>query len=432
MRTETIWQGLMLPPGRFLISRWPWAGLLGVVITAVLGVVLVLPVVATIVILPLWGILFAMIERKRLRLIGHPARASGHVRVPREEKHNWLWIRLTEPTTWREVVALSIGIIMGLLAFALLLAQVIVVGLPFALAVTGLTRPGAEVNLFSDVTFAVGVDNWWHPLLCIPLILVVTAYVNASFMALHGGVISRLIAPRVAEIDRRVAQLTRSRAAIVSAHEDERRRIERDLHDGVQQELVGIAARLAMLELELRSGDADASRAALIAAQDQTERALVSLRSTVRGIHPTVLADHGLTEALRELAGRSTLALRIRDDGFPRMRPDAEAAGYFLVAEALTNATKHSAASRLTVELGSQNDRAYIRATDDGHGGADPEQGTGLRGLAGRAEALGGALTVSSPLGGPTVVLMELPLIGSGEITHGGKRGGADEDSPRG
>lgn len=409
MRIETIWQGLMLSPPRFLLSRWPPLALGSVVITAVLGIVLILPVAATLVILPLWGILFGIIERRRLRMIGVPARGSGHVRVPREERHNWLGVRLTEPTTWREVVALLLGILLGLLAFCLLLAQAIAVALPVALAYTGLTRPPAEVNLFFDVRMTVGADNWWHPLLWLPLVLVVVAYVNAAFSALHGGVIGWLIAPRTAEIDRRVAQLTRSRAAIVSAHETERQRIERDLHDGVQQELVGIAARLGILELELASGDAKSAEDALRAAQDQTERALASLRSTVRGIHPAVLTDHGLVAAVSELAGRSSLPMRVRDHGLPRLGRAAEAAGYFLVTEASTNAAKHTSASSIQVDLGTDHDVAYVAVSDDGHGGADPERGTGLQGLAGRAEALGGTLSISSPAGGPTVLRMELP-----------------------
>lgn len=425
MRTETIWQGLMLSPLRFLGSRWPWVGLLSVVITAALGLVLVIPVVATLVILPLWGIFFSIVERRRLRLLGAPPRASGHVRVPREQRHNWLRVRLTEPTTWREVSALLVGVLLGVIAFALLLAQAVAVGLPIALAVAGLTRPPAEVNLFFDVVVIVDEGTWWQPLLWLPVILVVVAYANAAFAALHGGVIGWLVAPRSAEIDRRVAQLTRSRAAIVSAHETERRRIERDLHDGVQQELVGVAARLAMLELELADGDSPAARAALLSAQDQTERALSSLRSTVRGIHPAVLADHGLADALGELSGRSALPLRIRDHGFPRLSAEAEAAGYFLVAEAVTNAAKHTSASRMLVELGLDTDTAWVRAVDDGHGGADPERGTGLRGLAGRAEALGGALVVTSPPGGPTELRMELPF-----LPHPGEEG-ADADPPR-
>lgn len=416
MRASTIWQGLMLPPWRFVVSRWPWLAFVHVVLTAALFVITLPVVVVTVIALPLWAILLAALERRRLRMLGAPRRASGHVRIPREERHNWLNIRLTEPATWRETAALLAGLVIGALALALLVVQLVAVSLPVVLAVLGYSRPPAEVNLFADIWLSVGAENWWHPLPWLPLILLILAYANAALAALHASAIGWLIAPRSAEIDRRIEQLTRSRAAIVTAHEAERRRIERDLHDGVQQELVGIAARLGLLELELASRDVDAAQRALRTAQDQTERALSILRETVRGIHPAVLTDHGLPSALEELAGRSSLPLQITDTGFPRLSPAAEAAGYFLVSEALTNAAKHTVASRVTVdlgvELGVDGGVAYVSATDDGHGGAAAEGGTGISGLAGRAESLGGTLTLSSPTGGPTVLRMELPVVG--------------------
>lgn len=410
MRASTIWQGVMLRPWRFAFSRWPWLALVHIVLTAALFL-LTLPVVAlTVIALPLWAILVAALERRRLRMLGAPRRGSGHVRIPREERHNWLNVRLTEPATWRETAALLAGLVVGALALALLVVQLVAVSLPVVLAVFGYSRPPAEVNLFADVWLSVGAENWWHPLPWLPLILLIMAYANAALAALHASLIGWLIAPRSAEIDRRIEQLTRSRAAIVTVHEAERRRIERDLHDGVQQELVGIAARLGLLELELASRDVDAAQRALRAAQDQTERALATLRETVRGIHPAVLTDHGLPSALGELAGRSALPLRIHDTGFPRLSPAAEAAAYFFVSEAVTNAAKHTSASRVMVEIGVRGEEAYISATDDRHGGASPDAGSGISGLAGRAESLGGTLTLTSPAGGPTMLRMELPL----------------------
>ncbi|MGL3151202.1 sensor histidine kinase [Microbacterium sp. A82] len=429
MRASTIWQGLMLPPWRFVISRWPWLALVHVVLTSALFLI-TLPVVAlTVIALPLWAILLAALERRRLRMLGAPRRTSGHVRIPREERHNWLNVRLTEPATWRETAALLAGLVIGALALALLILQLVAVAMPIALAVLGYSRPPAEVNLFEDVWISVGAESWWHPLPWLPLIMLIMAYANAALAALHASVIGWLIAPRAEEIDRRVEQLTRSRAAIVTAHEVERRRIERDLHDGVQQELVGIAARLGLLELELASRDVDAAQRALRTAQNQTERALARLRETVRGIHPAVLTDHGLLSALEELAGRSALPLQITDNGFPRLSPAAEAAGYFLVSEALTNAAKHTVASRVAVELGLDGGIAYVSVTDDGHGGADAAGGTGISGLAGRAESLGGALTLTSPVGGPTVLRMDLPVADFADTSD--RNGGADANPPR-
>lgn len=423
----------MLPPWRFLVSRWPWLGLLHVIGDFVLFLVTLPIVVLTLIALPLWAILLAAIERRRFRLLGAPNLASGHVRVPRDERHNWLNIRLLEPATWRESAALLIGLIFGALSFAVLLAQAVCAALPVALAITGSQRPsGAQVTLFFEVEYTVTTANWWHPLLVLPLVLAVFGYLNAAFAALHASVIGWFLAPRTGEIDKRVERLTRSRAAILDAHGSERRRIERDLHDGVQQELVGIAARLGILELELSAGDTRAARDALRTAQDQTERALSALRETVRGIHPAVLTDHGLASALEELSGRSALPLRIVDEGMPRLSPAAEAAGYFLVAEAVTNAAKHTVASRLDVRLGVADGRAFISASDDGHGGADPERGSGLTGLAGRAEALGGTMVMTSPPGGPTVLCMTLPIGAerAGVIVE--DRRGVDADPARG
>ncbi|GAB3600796.1 sensor histidine kinase [Microbacterium tumbae] len=424
MRARSIGEALVLPPWRFLVSRWPWLALVHVIGSGILFLA-TLPVVAvTLVALPLWAIALAALERRRARMLGSPRRASGHVRVPPGERRNWLNVRLTEPATWRETAALLLGLILGLLSLALLLAQAIAAALPVALAIAGRTAPPSEVTLFFDVRYTATAENWWHPLLLLPVALAMFGYLNAALSAVHVAVIGWLIAPRTAEIDKRVAQLTRSRAAIVTAHESERRRIERDLHDGVQQELVGIAARLGILELELAHGDETSARTALEAAQDQTERALAALRETVRGIHPAVLGDHGVRSALEELAGRSAVPLQIRDEGFPRLSPASEAAAYFLACEAITNAAKHTTATRVSVTLGVAGDMAVVSAQDDGHGGADPEAGSGLSGLAGRAEALGGSLLVTSPQGGPTILRMELPVTAEGR--------GFDAHSPRG
>lgn len=408
MASGTVWQALMLPPWRFLFSRWPWLALVYAVTSAILTLVLIPLIVVTIFILPLWGILVAILERRRLRLLGLSTPPSGHVHVPRDERRHWLNIRLMEPATWREAAALLAGLILGATAVVAVFAQAMALAVLIAIPTMALRR-AADITLFGDTRIVIGPETWWQPLLLIPVALLVFAYVNAAIAAVHGSCIRWLIAPRIAEIDQRVEQLTRSRAAIVTAHESERQRIERDLHDGVQQELVGIAARLGILELELRGGTDDARYTALRAAQDQTERALTSLRETVRGIHPAILSDYGLPAALDELAGRSAVPLQIDDRGFPRLAPAAEAAGYFFVAESLTNTAKHTAAPHLRVTLSADDEQVVIEARDEGHGGADASRGTGLRGLAERADVLGGELRVTSPPGGPTILTLVLP-----------------------
>lgn len=408
MSARTVWQALLLPPWRFLASRWPWVALVFAVTSALLALVLIPVLIATVLLLPLWGMLLAIVERRRLRLLGLPAVSSGHVRVLREERRNWLNIRLMEPATWRETGSLLMSLILGALTLAALFMQVLALAVLIAIPWMA-TRRTVQINLFGDAQITLGNEAWWYPLLILPIALLIFAYVNAALAAIHGACSRWLISPRAAEIDQRVEQLTRSRAAIVNAHESERQRIERDLHDGVQQELVGIAARLGILELELRSGTDEARDRALRAAQAQTERALDSLRATVRGIHPAILADHGLPAALEELAGRSAVPLVIDDHGFGRLDPAAEAAGYFFVAEALTNTAKHTTASNLIVTLFAEGSQVRVEARDDGHGGVDLARGTGLRGLAERVDALGGGLVISSPPGGPTVLTLTLP-----------------------
>lgn len=399
----------MLPPWRFLASRWPWAALLFALSSALIAVLLVALIVPTLLLLPLWGILLAVVDRRRLRLLGGQRVPSGHVQVPRAERRNWLNIRLTEPATWRETLSLLANLLLGAVSLTVLFFEGLF--LAVLIVIPGMvSRREVDINVFGDLRVVLGPDDWWQTVLAGLVTLPVAAYVNALLAALHGRCIRWLIAPRTAEIDERVAGLTRSRAAIVDAHEHERRRIERDLHDGVQQELVAIAARLGLLELELAGGDRAASETALAAAQTQTERALQALRETVRGIHPAVLSDRGLAAALEDLAGRSAMPLLIEDRGFPRLSPAAEAAAYFFVAEAVTNAAKHTAASHLEVVLGADERSATVLARDRGHGGVDLARGSGLRGLSERADALGGRLTVDSPAGGPTVLLLELPM----------------------
>ncbi|MFF8818524.1 histidine kinase [Leucobacter sp. NPDC015123] len=410
MKAQTVWQALMLSPWSYLSSGWPWRSFAFVVSSAVLTPILIAVFVPTILLLPLWGIALGWLDRRRLTLLGLPRPPSGHVPVPRGERQNWLGVRLTEPATWREMLSLLTGIGFGAVSVAVVCLQGLVIGAGVALVVMAL-QGAVSANLFSDIVIELGPENWWQPIVVVLLSLPVFGYVTGLLSALQGGCLRWLLAPRIAEIDERVARLTRSRATIVAANEAERRRLERDLHDGVQQELVAIAARLGILELELNHGDDAARRTALEAAQRQTERALESLRNTVRGIHPAVLSDHGLAAALTELGSRSAMPLRLEDRGFPRLSPEREAAAYFVVAEALTNAAKHTSASVVRVALAADEERAYVVASDSGHGGVDIDGGTGLRGLRERADALDGTLTIESPVGGPTRLTLSFPLV---------------------
>ena len=204
------------------------------------------------------------------------------------------------------------------------------------------------------------------------------------------------------------AELKASRVRILEAGVNERRRLERNLHDGAQQRLVALAVQLRVLEKKL--AEPDKAVAMLRAAASELEQALAELRELARVLHPAVLADRGLAPALETLAARSPLPVTLEGVPDGRLAEPLEAAAYFVVAESLTNAVKHAHASELHVRMSTEDGELRVEITDDGCGGADPESGTGLRGLADRVEALGGRLSLFSPAGAGTTVRAALPL----------------------
>ena len=219
------------------------------------------------------------------------------------------------------------------------------------------------------------------------------------------GAFAELVAQAIANVDARI-KLNASRARIVEAADEARRRIERDLHDGAQQRLVGIA-----LSLRLAAGRAEPATATEIKrCVDELMTALAELRDLARGLHPAVLTEHGLLSALGMLATRSTVPVDLDSDLKGRLPPAHETALYFVAAEALTNVAKHACATTATVTLRRDSQWAEIAVTDDGAGGVHLEHGSGLRGLADRVEALGGRLTVASPPGKGTTVRARLPI----------------------
>jgi signal transduction histidine kinase len=206
------------------------------------------------------------------------------------------------------------------------------------------------------------------------------------------------------------AELKASRVRILEAGVTERRRLERNLHDGAQQRLVSLAVQLRVLEKRL--GDPDAAVTMLRGAAKELEQALAELRELARGLHPAVLADRGLAPALETLAARSPLPVTVEGVPDTRLAEPLEAAVYFVVAESLTNAVKHAEASEVRVRMAASNDELRVEIADDGRGGADPRggDGTGLRGLADRVEALGGRLVLESSPGKGTIVRAVLPI----------------------
>ena len=240
------------------------------------------------------------------------------------------------------------------------------------------------------------------------LVLLAAPWVTQALALLDGAVAGRLLGPgRRADLTARIGELETSRAQVVDAAEHERRRIERDLHDGAQQRLVSLAMELGRARAKFGT-DPQAAEEIVGQAHDQAKEALSELRNLVRGVHPPVLSDRGLDAALSGLAARCPVPVNVRVD-LPERPPAAvEAIAYFVVAEALTNIAKHAHAAHAEVSVSRSGDLLLVVITDDGSGGADPA-GQGLSGLAARVAGVDGRLSVISPAGGPTSIEAALP-----------------------
>jgi PAS domain S-box-containing protein len=215
-----------------------------------------------------------------------------------------------------------------------------------------------------------------------------------------------------AELQTRLEELAASRARIVTAGDTERRRLERNLHDGAQQRLVALSLTLRLAQGKLDS-DPTSARGMLAAAAEELTLALAELREIARGLHPAVLSDRGLRPAVEMLAGRAPVPVEIAELPDERLPGPVEAAAYYLIAEALTNVAKYAEASSVRVRVAASDGSVVVEVADDGAGGADPAGGTGLRGLADRVESLGGSLAVVSPAGAGTSLRAEIPAMPS-------------------
>ena len=289
-------------------------------------------------------------------------------------------------------------------------------------AVGGITSPlfgwwqapefnGAEVTGVGEVAFIAACFVGGA------LLLVAMPWVTRGFANADKWMVRTVLSQsREEELTTRVTELTQSRDASVDSAAAELRRIERDLHDGAQQRLVALAMDLGLARERLAQGE-DPQRAAELVdrAHEEAKQAIVELRELVRGIHPSVLTDRGLDAALSALAARSPVPVDVQIDLPDRPPAAIEAAAYFVVAEALTNVAKHSAATHAWVRVTSREAtegtarRIVVEVRDDGRGGAEPRAGGGLAGLRDRVLAVEGRLRIASPVGGPTMLVAELP-----------------------
>jgi signal transduction histidine kinase len=254
------------------------------------------------------------------------------------------------------------------------------------------------------------LDTWWWALLVFVVgiaTLPITVALLRGTAAGTAALARLLLGSDAEELEERVGVLTETRAGAVDAAAAELERIERDLHDGAQARLVALALDLGMAE-ERFERDPAGARELVEKAREEAKQALAELRDLARGMRPALLAERGLPEAIRALAARTQVPTTVTVQPGERVAPAVEAAAYFVVAEALTNAVKHSGATRLWVRVEREEDRLAVEVSDNGRGGADPS-GNGLTGLRKRVEALDGALRIASPPGGPTLLRAEMP-----------------------
>jgi signal transduction histidine kinase len=414
MRPRTVWQALPRPG--YLLSPWPWrsaaylltgvlsgAGALVVVAggaVAGAGLALVAVGVPVLLLTVLAGAPVARLERRRLRLLG-PAPPPG--RLPAGDG---VRARLRDGATWREF---GHAVLLGCVLWPLdALAVTLALAVPLSLLAAPLLLAASSAHE-TKVLKAWTLTTW--PAAGAAALLGLAALAAGGYLlgvaaGARAGLARLLLTPRDADLGAKVVELTRSRARLVDAFEAERRRIERDLHDGAQQRLVALTMTLGLARLDAPPGPlADQ----LAAAHDQASAVLAELRELIRGVHPKVLADFGLEAAVTDVADRSPVPVDVALD-LPARLPDAvEAAAYFVVCEALANVARHSGATRAEVSGGHRDGRLRVRVRDDGRGGADAAAGSGLTGLADRVSVLDGRLSLSSPPGGPTDLTAEFP-----------------------
>jgi signal transduction histidine kinase len=358
---------------------------------------------------------FAAADRARLsRVQGWPARRPAYVGGHPHTRVGRMLAPLRQGQSWADWGHGLLGLFPSVLGFAFTLTW-------WAGAVTGLTAFGytwilARTPGYQGLGGLLGLSNAWQFdaalsttvglifLLTLPAVVRGCAELNAALAR------AMLTSDRVAELHGQVSDLTQSRDAAVSAEAQALRRLERDIHDGPQQRLVRLAMDLSSAQRRL-SRDPDTVQPMLAEAITATRETLEELRALSRGIAPPILADRGLRAALAAVAGRSTVPVDLDEDvpdgeHLPLM---VENAAYFVVAEALTNVAKHSAATQCTVEVRRTDNHVRVIVTDNGVGGAHTAKGHGLSGLAERVRGVGGLLAVTSPVGGPTVLTAELP-----------------------
>lgn len=395
---------VLMGPSSFVTALFALA-LLAATLSIVLGGVGLVFLPLVLVVLRLWTDTHRVLAG---RLLGRPVRRR--FRSLRGGVASWWRGILGDRTTWRDLawlpVQVAVGLPLGLLAvLSLVLALASLTGLLFWWAL-----PESDpVQLLPDAPIA----DWWTAIVSgVPLLLVSGALLVfvVPGLARWWAALTLAVLDRAGteELEERVEALTESRAEALAAHGAELRRIERDLHDGVQARLVSIALRLGIVR-QTMGAEPEVAGTLLAEASEGVEAAMTELRAIVRAIYPPILADRGLVGAVRSLAADCPVAARLDLEETGELPAAVETAAYFAVAEALTNVAKHSGAKSVHLRVRTAQERLVVEVTDDGTGGIDETGGSGVVGIRRRVAALDGVVAVDSPVGGPSRIVVELP-----------------------
>ena len=316
--------------------------------------------------------------------------------LPYTARLRWL---LTDAATWRDLRWVVVNALVGWIMAAASAALIVVGGVAFLVPVVSRAIPPPAFPGNTKPVLAV-----------IGCAMVVTGVAAAPWLLRGYGLLAaRILAPSgQAELALRVRHLSQTRTEALDTGAAEIRRIERDLHDGAQARLVAMGMTLDAAG-QIIDTNPDAARALLAEARDSSVKALAELRALVRGIHPPVLADRGLTDAVQALTLDMPLRIHLASDLYGRPPAPVESAAFFAVSELLANVSKHAEARETWIDIRHADGMLRIGVTDNGHGGADPARGSGLHGIERRLASFDGILAISSPPGGPTAVTMEIP-----------------------
>lgn len=402
MQPTTAWQAMAQRPLGFLTSSWPWRSLAylssGVVVGAAAVLVFAVGLAAGVALLivligiaPLVGTVLAStvvarVERRRLRLVDLDRLPDPHRSPDGPGLRTWAATRLREQATWRELMFTLLS------AAALWWLDVLVLG--FSFGIPAVTFPSTDGQTWPWTVFGA-------------LVLLASPYTVTSWAGARAAMARNFLAPRDKELGEELREVRASQSRLLDSFDAERVRIERDLHDGAQQRLVSLGMTLGLMRLEVPKGSPCAEL--LTQAETQLATAHAELRSLIRGLNPPVLADHGLVAAIEDYAGRFPIPVAV-DLHLPERLPrKLEATMYYLINEAMTNIARHSGATSAQVRGRHHSDWLILDIMDNGRGGVDPEAGSGVTGLADRVTALDGRMRVSSPVGGPTLLHVEVP-----------------------